>query len=247
MHTTPNNKIIYDKNWDAWFDQKVYGPASRWLRWLIECNLDYIDPITISKVIDIGCGQGTTTALISKKFPIASILGTDFSRTGIAAATRHYGSDRLQFVVDESSQHLEPSSFDLVTCFEVLEHVYEWQALLERICSASQRYVMLSFPTGRMRKFESTVGHVRNFRAGEVERFMTGVGFLPVNLYYAGFPFYSPLYRDLCNLMDAGHSNFASGRFGLRQRALSSILFTSFRYLSARRVGDQFCGLFVRG
>ena len=47
-----------------------------------------------------------------------------------------------------------------------------------------------------MRAFEAAVGHVRNFRRGEVEAFMARAGFLERNIYHAGFPFFSPLYRE---------------------------------------------------
>ena len=245
-HAAPDNKAIYDEHWDNWFDQKVYGPASRWLRWLIRLNLEQLPSDAIHRALDVGCGQGTTTAMIAELLPSADVLGIDFSETGIAAARRAYVARNLGFEVDPQSDRLHPAAFELVTCFEVLEHVEDWEALLQRISTASRRYVMLSFPTGRMRAFEPGVGHVRNFSRGEVEAFMQREGFAVRNVYYAGFPFYSPLYRDFCNLMDAGNSGFAAGRYDWRQRAVSAFLFGLFRFFSLKRVGDQFCGLFER-
>lgn len=242
----PDNKAIYDEHWDDWFDQKVYGPASRWLRWLIRLNLKQLPSEAIHRVLDVGCGQGTTTAMIAGLLLDADVLGIDFSETGIAAARRAYAARNLDFEVDPLSDRLGPDAFDLITCFEVLEHVEDWETLLQRICGASRRYVMLSFPTGRMRAFEPGVGHVRNFRRGQVELFMQRAGFDVRNIYHAGFPFYSPLYRDFFNLMAADSSRFAAGRYDWRQRAVSAILFGLFRFLSLNRVGDQFCGLFER-
>lgn len=246
MTIPPDNKAIYNQNWDDWFDQKVHGPASRWLRWLVAENLERTEKRAITSVVDVGCGQGATTEMIARMLPDASVFGIDFSDAGIAAARCHYVKSNLTFSVDESSTYLESGPYDLITCFEVLEHVPEWEILLHRICSASKKYVMLSFPTGNMRKFEAAVGHVRNFQRGEVERFMLLEGFRESNIFYAGFPFYSPLYRNFCNLMDAGNSAFASGQYGFRQKAVSAFLFTLFRYFSMRRAGDQFCGLFER-
>jgi len=96
-----------------------------------------------------------------------------------------------------------------------------------------------------MRPYEIHVGHVRNFAKGQVEALMRGQGFAPARVYYAGFPFFSPIYRNLCNLVDAGSNSFSTGRFGLKQKIVAAILLLSFR-LSLRRVGDQFCGIFVR-
>ena len=246
MPMQPDNKAIYDANWDRWSDQKVYGPASRWLGWLVKETLGEIDRAAIKKVIDVGCGQGSMTAMIAAYLPAASVVGIDLSETGIRAAQQSYSGPNLSYAVDTDSSSLESATCDLTTCFEVLEHVEDWESMLERICGASRRYVILSFPTGRMRPFERVVGHVRNFERGQVEDFMHRNGFDDLRVRYAGFPFYSPLYRDFCNLMDAGHSNFASGRYGLPQKIVSAVFFFMFRYLSSSRIGDQFCGLFER-
>lgn len=242
----PDNKAIYDANWERWSDQKVFGPASRWLRWLVRQNLEATDRASIKTVVDVGCGQGSMTASIADFLPDASVRGIDFSETGIRAAQTAYSRPNLTYAVDADSSSLEDETFDLATCFEVLEHVEDWESLLRRICRASRWYVMLSFPTGRMRPFERVVGHVRNFQPGQVETFMRSNGFNDLKVRYAGFPFYSPLYRDFCDLMDAGNSDFASGRYGLPQKIVSNVLFATFRYLSSSRIGDQFCGLFVR-
>ena len=242
----PDNKAIYDSHWVDWADQKRYGPTSRWLRWLVTKNLAHVDLETIQDVIDVGCGQGSTTAMLAEMLPRANVLGIDISDTGIAVAGRLHPSGNLTFIVDPHSDRLQSRRYDLVTCFEVLEHIDDWSSMLRRICAASRRYVMLSFPTGRMRSYETAVGHVRNFERGEVERFMDSCGFARRNIYYAGFPFYSPIYRDFCNLADAGNNQFASGQYGVLKRVVSSILFITFRHLSLTRVGDQFCGLFER-
>lgn len=76
---------------------------------------------------------------------------------------------------------------------------------------------------------------------------MRELSFEPLSLAYAGFPFYSPLYRDLCQLTNAGDAQFTKGNYGPLRRLLSAAIYFAFRYLStSRRGGDQFVGLFVR-
>jgi hypothetical protein len=76
---------------------------------------------------------------------------------------------------------------------------------------------------------------------------MRAQGFVPERVFYAGFPFYSPLYREVCNLTDSASNNFTTGRYGARQKIVASVLYSLFRYGSTRRhLGDQFCGLFRR-
>ena len=173
-------------------------------------------------------------------------MGIDFFEAGIAAATLRYGGSRLRFATDESSLHLEAGPNDLLTCIEVLEHLPAGKALLQSICRASCRYVILMFPTGRMRKYEIAVGHLRNFQRGKMEGFVSHAGFAEQNISYADFLFYFPLYREFYNVMDAGRGRFASRPFGFLQKAMGVFLFGIFRYLSMRRVGDQYCGLFER-
>jgi len=240
------NREIYDAGWMAWRDMKLYGPASVWLRELIASALGALDGSRVGSILDVGCGEGTATDMLARQFAHATVTGIDFSEAGIAMARETYGDARVRFLVDTASAQLDAGRFDLVTCFEVLEHVDDWQSLLGRICSASSYAVALSFPTGRMRPYEAHVGHVRNFRKGEVEPFMREAGFGVARRFYAGFPFFSPIYRDLCNLVDAGSNDFSTGRFGARQKIVAAVLLATFRHFSLRSFGDQFCGVFVR-
>jgi len=238
---------LYDEGWDQWADMKVLGPGSRWLRDLALDQARRIPTAGVHDLLDVGCGEGSNTAALGALFPAAKVLGIDFSSTAIDLARRRWRGANLAFECDPTSARLVASAYDVVTCFEVLEHVDDWRELLGRITRSARSHVLLSFPTGRMRPFEKHIGHVRNFRKGEVEAELTSLGFAPVDVFYAGFPFYSPVYRDLCNLIDAGTSEATSGKFSWKQRVAASVLYTAFRRLSTRqRWGDKFVGLFRR-
>ncbi len=243
-----DNLAIYDSKWPEWLDMKLHGPAGRWLRDMIDDHLATIERTgrAPTRVLDLGSGEGTNTWMIARRLPVATVLGIDLSSTGVECARRRWKLPNLSFEHDPESARLR-ERFDLVTCFETLEHVEDWKGLLDRIAAASDRHLMLSFPVGRMRAFEKSVGHLRNFRRGEVEAFLAGKSFRPTSLFYAGFPFYSPLYREVCNLTAAGASGFTTGKYGASQRIVAGILHALFRHGSTRRRwGDQFCGLFER-
>lgn len=245
--TTIDNRAIYDENWDQWLDMKRIGPASRWLRSLIRKHVQVIKKFgTISSILDVGCGEGTITWDLAKYFPGAETTGIDFSIAGISCARASYTLPQLSFVHDVTSEALD-QNYDLITAFEVLEHVEDWQELLGRMANAAQKFVMVSFPLGRMRPFEVHVGHLRNFRRGQVEEFMESQGFLAEQVFQAGFPFYSPLYREACNLTDSASNRFTTGTYGVPQKIVAHLLYFLFRFASTkRRLGDQFCGLFRR-
>jgi SAM-dependent methyltransferase len=241
--TTP---VLYDEKWQDWVDMKIYGPASRWLRSLIRDQLTNVDKKSVMTLLDVGCGEGTLTYDIAKNLPLTRITAIDFSKTGIACADAAYKLPNLEFMCDPDSIRLN-GSYDMVTAFEVLEHVKDWKELLGRMAKASNSYLLLSFPTGRMRPFEVNVGHFRNFKKGEVEDFLAGCSFRPASLFYAGFPFYSPLYREFCNLTNSASNPLTTGKFAWHQKALGWVGYFFFRFLSTKkRRGDQFCGLFVR-
>jgi SAM-dependent methyltransferase len=245
MDQKPDNQIIYDESWGNWSDMKRYGPASRWLRSLIEdacCEIDRLP----QDIHDVGCGEGTNTLMLAQRFPEAQVRGSDFSKTGITVAGRHPPQTNLSFAHDPDGRALDDPA-DMVCCFEVLEHVENWRTFLAKLAESSRRYLLLSFPTGRMRPFEVNVGHLRNFAKGEVERTLVPLGFKAVRISYAGFPFYSPLYREFCQFTNAGGSRMTRGQYGFLRRSIAVFLYALFRYGSTRRThGDQFVGLFVR-
>ena len=244
----PDNQGIYDQHWAEWTDMKAYGPASRWQRQLIGDLLGFIrDPQEVKKILDCGCGEGTTTSFLAQRFPGAEVLGIDPSSSGIDMAEKRYKQRNLQFQCVDKLGPMGSGQYDLVTCFEVLEHIDEWRLFAEELVMTSRRYLLLSFPTGHMRDFERNIGHYRNFRIGEIEQFMQIHGCRSVRVNYAGFPFYSPLFRNLYNVAGPHLQKYATGRFFWGKRAVSRLIYVLFRYFSTRtRMGDQFCGLFEK-
>ena len=89
MTNTIDNKKIYDDTWADWVDMKIYGSASRWLRFLILKQTKQLKSDTgIKKVLDVGSGEGTITNMLAEEFPNAEVLGVDFSVNGIECAKR---------------------------------------------------------------------------------------------------------------------------------------------------------------
>ena len=243
----PDNREIYELHWTDWTDMKLYGPSSRWLRALIGRQLQMLPSLReTGRVLDLGCGEGTATSFLATELPASDVIGIDRSELGVQCAVDRHRRRNLSFVCAEDTSTLQAGSFELVTCFEVLEHVEDWRAMAREIARLSSRYVMVSFPTGRMRSFERYVGHVRNFRRGQFERFTATIGLEPISVFYAGFPFYSPIFREFCNLTNSGGNALTIGKYSWWQKRLSDVIYVSFRYLSLTNRGDQFCGLFEK-
>lgn len=243
----PDNARIYELRWSDWTDMKAYGPSSRWLRSLVGDQLRLVPAARLpARVLDLGCGEGSTTEYLASSLGAAKVLGIDRSEAGIQCASDRYQRPNLRFVCQADTSAFNDGSFDMVTCFEVLEHVEDWRAMTREMARLSSKYLLVSFPAGRMRPFERNVGHLRNFRRGQFERYVATIGLEAVCVFYAGFPFYSPLFRDACNLINSGGNSLTIGKYSWWQKRTGDVLYFFFRHLSLKRRGAQFCGLFCK-
>jgi O-antigen biosynthesis protein len=76
-------------------------------------------------VLDAGCGTGYGTRILAQG-GARRCLGVDISEDAVARARELEPDERVEFMLgDVTELPLEPESFDLVTCFETIEHVTE--------------------------------------------------------------------------------------------------------------------------
>ncbi|MBI5564937.1 MAG: class I SAM-dependent methyltransferase [Chloroflexi bacterium] len=222
----------YDHGWELqWDDMKKYGPFARHLRRLI---LSMIQPFQFDSVLDVSCGQGALLMDIAERFPHVQLCGTELSAAALTLTRQRLPHG--QFWPLDLEQACLPQQFDLVTCSEVLEHILDDVAAIQHLAAMTRRYVLISVPQGRMRSREpAAFGHVRNYARGELVQKLEHAQLRVVRTLEWGFPFYSPLYRDLMNLTGGKGT---TGRYSTGQKLIAQLVYAVFRLNSARR-GDE--------
>jgi 2-polyprenyl-3-methyl-5-hydroxy-6-metoxy-1,4-benzoquinol methylase len=224
--------VDYDHGWEAlWDDMRRYGPTGRHSRRIV---LEMIGALNWSAVLDVGCGPGSLLEALRERRPQASLNGADFSPAAIEAAKKrapwadYHRLDLTQAPLDRR--------FDLILCTDVVEHIEEHEKAFASLAAmtAPGGHVLVSTLQGRMRSFEVSVGHVRNYRRGEVAALLQAQGLEIVRTVEWGFPFFSPLYRNFLEVVGSGGTE---GRYGPVRRLIAETLYQLFR-LNAHDNGD---------
>jgi ubiquinone/menaquinone biosynthesis C-methylase UbiE len=100
----------------AWADQ--HERMDRAVAEVTKALLDLAAPQPGERVLDIGCGSGTTTLeLAARVGPDGHVLGADVAEQSVARARERIATAGLRhaevIVADVSNQRFEPNSFDL--------------------------------------------------------------------------------------------------------------------------------------
>lgn len=96
-------------------------------------------------LLDAGCGEGFVSNVLLQHFPGLDISAFDFNPSSVALAQQRNPSVdcRVASIYDIP---WNTNTFDVVCCFEVLEHLHEPTAALRELARVSNRYLVLSVP-----------------------------------------------------------------------------------------------------
>lgn len=224
----------YEKLWqNNWGDLQDFGPQHLHKKRLI---LKLLRPLQFNTVLDIGCGSGTNLLALHENFPGLRMMGVDVATSAIEAAKAKFSARGVdaRFGLLDLIEHSLPETFDLIMCCDVLEHIEDDRRALANLSRMAGRYVLVSSPHGRMRPSERHIGHVRNYRLAEMMEKLDEAGFKPINYVTWGFPFYSPIYRDIQEFFP---TSIGEGKWDWKKKAISKFLYYLY-WLNLERGGD---------
>ena len=220
--------------------------GARWFNDLLLMTIQHIDKKYVKTVADVGCGVGHKTLTLKREMPDATVTGFDFSKSAIKGGKKAYGPEGVKYSHQDITKKDYKKRYDLISAFDVLEHIDKWEDMVDKLISINNRYILFSFPVGRMRPYEKNIGHFRNFKRNQMEDFMKDRGYTTVHTFYAGFPFFSPILRDLTQVFSKNYSETISSKMSPFDLLLHRVWYILFRYFSLKHRGDVFIGLFEK-
>lgn len=222
----------YDDLWTRVYgDIQRHGPVHRHMRRLVS---GILEGLSYESVLDVGCGPAENYGLLSRGRRLARFGGIDISRVALEEARRRIPSGEF-WNLDIQRERLE-SEWELVHCSLILEHLPDDVTALSHIRSMTKRYLLLTTIAGdfeRYRRYDETQGHVRNYGPGELEAKARAAGFRVLRTISWGFPWYSPLTRELLNVKPVG----VGSSFRAPTRLIAQLAYALY-FLNSRRRGD---------
>jgi 2-polyprenyl-3-methyl-5-hydroxy-6-metoxy-1,4-benzoquinol methylase len=120
-------------------------------------------PLSEMRLLDVGCGTGGFLQFVKSK-GLTRLYGFDVSRAQIDYCRRDFPATSVATSVDEylNDQHVDPG-FDLITMWDVLEHVREPLPLLSGLCALSgpQTLLFISVPSGAALRWKKVLSTLR--------------------------------------------------------------------------------------
>ncbi|MBD1870265.1 3-demethylubiquinone-9 3-O-methyltransferase [Cyanobacteria bacterium FACHB-471] len=130
-----NDLEYYDLNAEKWWKNgETLHLSNHFNQTRFEFAASYIPNWKNLKVLDIGCGGGLACEALAKLG--AEVSGIDLSENSIKVAKEHASQSQLEIDYQRGSAEVLPYSshtFDVVLCFDVLEHVSNLEKVLSEV------------------------------------------------------------------------------------------------------------------
>lgn len=129
-------------------------------------------------VIDAGCGCGYGSAILAAAG--LHVIAIDAAEVAIEHATKHFHHPFIRYCNDDLMSDFQLPIADAVIAFEIIEHVIDGQALIEKFATCSNRLVA-SVPNEKSIPFhpDRFPFHHRHYTPQQFKDALLAVGFRP--------------------------------------------------------------------
>lgn len=138
---------------------------------LVKEYLDSFATHSITHGVDIFCGNGYGTYILSKNFKELNMLGIDGSKEAVDLASQVYNLKNNNFKHRLFPFKLEKDVYDLIVCFESLEHVKEDKKMFDEMVSSAKKdaLIFVSVPNENCHSLEKNPHkfHFRHYKHDE--------------------------------------------------------------------------------
>lgn len=143
-----------------------------------------------TKILDVGCAGGFMTSKVAEIFPNAQVFGIDPYPAAIAYAKKRFPQMCFQ-IADAHQLPFDEDSFDLIICYETIEHVVNPLKILQEMRRVIKKdgIVILAMDSGNLLfktiwwGWEKTFGrvwqnaHLHPFHHQDLEKIIKQVNF----------------------------------------------------------------------
>ena len=97
------------------------------------------------------------------------------------------------------------------------------------MCKLSNKYIIITAPSGKRYPIDEKVGHLRHYEPDMIVKLLEDNGFITVRIIKTGFPFHS-LYKRLINIGggSAISEKYSSKRYGTFEKFISNFVYFLF-------------------
>ena len=132
----------------------------------------------VRRVIELGCGEGQITERLARRFPKASVLGTDVS-TEILHVARERHPDLVFERLSAYDLGSREERWDLSVACEVFEHLERPDEALEAMRRSTDRWMLITVPREPLWRVLNVARGCRLFRRHAYQALRSGIANSP--------------------------------------------------------------------
>ena len=142
------------------------------------------------RILDIACGVGYGAKILSE-MGASNIVGCDILEDNIEYCINRYKSDSIEFKVKDVTKPLLEREFDLIVCFETIEHIDDFKTVLINLYDSLKEdgRLIVSSPNRKITNpylgpnERAGVYHIREFTIDEFQVHLLEIGFKNIEVY----------------------------------------------------------------